>query len=148
MRFLDGVLIRRGLLVGPLRQITPDVIFEIKSPRGRRRFVLVFRSLYADELEIENSDPIEHSANFRQLYLKQGSAVVGSILEVASNYCFFTKTSVSYTLPNETLQQYLCPVEGHSGGLLIYEDGRGSFFAMPSTVPNSTLLVKDEKDIV
>lgn len=144
--FNDQILIRKGHLTGPLETIINDVIIEIKAPRGRRRFMLISRPIYGNVLDIENSDPIEHSTNFKQTYLKLGPTVVGSVLEVTSNWCNVTKLSVGYMPPQDELHEFTCPVEGQSGGLLIYEDGHGSFFAMPAESPNSTLLVKDEKD--
>ncbi len=108
--------------------------------------MLLFKPVYGNKLKLEQVGALEHSINFRQSYLVLGNTVVGSVLDVSANWCKVNTLSVGYMPPQDKLYDFECPVEGQSGGMLIYRDGHGSFFAMISNLPNSRLLIKDEKD--
>lgn len=142
------LIVRRGQLVGPISDLSLNVIAEIKAPRGRRRFIVLYKKVYGNKLDIENVGATDHGNNFKQSYLTLGTTVVGSMLDVSSKWCTVTSLSVSYMPPQDTLHEFECPVEGVSGGLLIYRDGRGSFSAVLGNLPDSPLLIRDEKDLL
>ena len=139
--------IKKNVLIGDVTQLIHDVLYEIPgAPRGRRRFCLIYKAVYGEELLIDSVAPIEHSYHFKQSYLRLADTVVGSILEISAKWCTFNGVSVSYMPPLEKLFNFTCPIEGPSGGLLVYRDQHGSFFAMPYKTPNSQLLVTDKGD--
>lgn len=139
--------IKKNVLTGDISSLLHDVLYEIDdAPRGRRRFILIYKAVYDNELLIDSVAPIEHSYHFRQSYLRLADTVVGSMLEVSAKWCTFNGVSVGYMPPLEKLFNFTCPIEGHSGGLLVYRDEHGSFFAMPHKTPNSPLLVTDRGD--
>lgn len=144
----EELVVRRGQLLGPISKVSLNVLTEIKAPKGRRRFILFYKEIYGDKLDIESAGATDHGINFKQSYLTLGTTVVGSMLDVSNKWCTVTPLSVSYMPPQETLYDFECPVEGVSGGLLIYRDGHGSFSAVLGNLPDSPLLIRDEKDIL
>lgn len=138
--------VKRGLLIGNLPELLRDSLYEIQAPRGRRMFVIVNQTVYGDSLEVDSADPINHSRNFSQSYLRLADTVVGSLLDISSRWCCFNNTSVGYMPPQEKITTFVCPTEAHSGGLLVYNDGHGSFFAIPAKIASSPLLVTDRGD--
>jgi len=139
--------VKKKFLVGDIQNLVQDVLYEIDdAPRGRRRFILLYKTVYGDQLLIDNALPIDHGYHFRQAYLRLSDTVVGSLLEVSAKWCTFNNVSVGYMPPLDKGFIFTCPMESHSGGLLIYRDDHGSFFAMPSKTPESALLVTDRGD--
>lgn len=143
---LHNFEVKRGVLIGPLTDLMHDVMYEIPSPKGRRRFILICKTVYNTELLIDTVSPIDHSHNFRQSYLRLADTVVGSMLDVSSRWCTYNNLCVGYMPPLDALYQFTCPTESPSGGLLVYQDAYGSFFAKPAESPTSALLVTDRGD--
>lgn len=142
-----NLTVKKNVLVGDVSQLIHDVLYEIpNAPRGRRRFCLIYKAVYGDSLDIDSVAPIEHSYHFRQSYLRLADTIVGSLIEVSAKWCTFSGVSVSYMPPVEKNFNFTCPIEGPSGGLLVYHDGHGAFFAMPHKTPNTPLLVTDKGD--
>ncbi len=137
--------VRRGLLVGNLPELMQDSLYEINAPRGRRMFVILNAPVYGESLEVDSADPINHSRNFSQSYLRLADNVVGSLLDISARWCCFSSTSVGFMPPQDKVTTFVCPTESHSGGLLVYNDGHGSFFAIPAKIANSPLLVSDDR---
>ena len=142
-----NIVIRRNKLTGDFLSLPYDTLIEVKAPTGKRRFILIDKAVYGDILDIETAPPTEYSATFRQYYLRLGGVVVGSMLEVAKKWCMTSSYTVGYMPPQDEVYTFSCPVEGQSGGLLVYEDGHGSFFASPASTPNSNLVIRDEKEV-
>ncbi|MEG0375907.1 MAG: hypothetical protein RR672_09745 [Raoultibacter sp.] len=139
--------VKKNVLCGDVTSLIHDVLYEIKdAPRGRRRFCLIYKAVYGNELVIDSVAPIEHSYHFKQSYLRLADTVVGSMLEISAKWCTFNAVSVAYMPPLEKLFNFTCPIEGPSGGLLVYRDDHGRFFAMPHKTPESPLLVTDKGD--
>lgn len=141
------LVVKKNVLIGDVSSLIHDVLYEIpNAPRGRRRFCLIYKAVYGDTLDIDSVAPIEHSYHFKQSYLRLADTVVGSLLEVSAKWCTFNAVTVGYMPPLEKLYNFTCPIEGPSGGLLIYRDEHGSFFAMPNKTPESPILVTDKGD--
>lgn len=138
--------VKRGLLFGNLPELMQDSLYEIHAPRGRRIFIIVNQPVYGESLIVDSADPINHSRNFSQSYLRLADTVVGSLLDITPRWCCFNNTSVGYMPPQEKITTFVCPTETHSGGLLVYNDGHGSFFAIPAKISNSPLLISDRGD--
>lgn len=139
--------IKKNVLIGDVSSIIHDVLYEIpNAPNGRRRFCLIYKPVYGTELLIDSVAPIEHSYHFRQSYLRLADTVVGSMIEVSAKWCTFNKVTVGYMPPLGRGFNFTCPTEGPSGGLLVYRDDHGSFFAMPHKTPESPLMVTDKGD--
>lgn len=143
---IADIQVKRGLLEGDLPGLIQDVLYEIKAPRGRRLFVLFNKPVYDTQIQIVNAQPINHSRNFSQSYLKQSDTIVGSLLDISSRWCCFNSISVGFMPEQEKLTTFVCPTEAPSGGLLVYNDGHGSFYAIPSNQPKNDLLISDRGD--
>lgn len=130
-----SLVIREGVLV----ELAPQI-------QGRRLFITVMqKSIPLHLCYVRKETPIHHGNCFKQYYLYLGESLVGSILDVADTYCKFNNYSVTYVLPGD-LRDFSCPTECQSGGLLIYQDGHGSFAALPAKEVESSLLVTDRSD--
>ncbi|ARW58810.1 hypothetical protein HOS33_gp170 [Erwinia phage vB_EamM_Y3] len=141
---MNDLKVKKNVLVGDVSSLIHDVLYEINdAPRGRRRFIIVYKAVYGNELIIDSVAPIEHSYHFKQSYLRLADTVVGSMLEVSAKWCTFNDVSVGYMPPLEKLFNFTCPTESHSGGILVYRDDHGSFFALPNKTLSSPLLVTD-----
>ncbi|WOL24409.1 hypothetical protein fHeYen902_063c [Yersinia phage fHe-Yen9-02] len=138
--------VKRGMLQGSLTSLMLDILYEIEAPKGRRRFIILSKSVYSAEVIVDSVSPIEHSHNFRQSYLRLAETVVGSMLDVSSRWCKYNGLCVAYMPPQDMLHEFTCPTEQPSGGLLVYQDNHGAFFAKPAKHAQSALLVTDRGD--
>lgn len=109
-------------------------------------FIIINQTVYGDQLIVDSADPINHSRNFSQSYLRLAETVVGSLLDISARWCCFNNSSVGFMPPQEKNTTFVCPTEAHSGGLLVYNDGHGSFFAIPAKIASSPLLISDRGD--
>lgn len=131
----NGMVIQHGLIV----EIPP-------AAAGRRRFILLSKkSVPLDLVKVSKEDVMVQSNAFKHYYLKQGENVVGSMLDVSARFCTYNNHAVLYTKSGE-LKDFHCPTEYQSGGLLIYQDGHGSFAAIPAKEIENSLVVKDRVD--
>jgi len=141
---MSSISYRKGQIVGPISEVPRDILFEIESGRGIRRFIIITKPVYGTSIDCDSAAPLHHGSNFKQSYLRLSDTIVGSLLEVTSRWCKFNRLSVAYSPPNEVLHTFNCPTESQSGGLLVFHDNAGSFFAVPAKVPESSLLVTDK----
>ncbi|AQT28805.1 hypothetical protein YOLOSWAG_165 [Erwinia phage vB_EamM_Yoloswag] len=138
--------VKKGLLLGDLSNLMQDFLHEIEAPRGRRMFVLVNKPIYGHQLRVDTVAPISHSHHFNQSYLRLADNVVGSLLDISARWCKFSNLGVGYMPPQDKITTFVCPTEAQSGGLLVYNDGHGCFYATPAKVPSSPLLISDRGD--
>lgn len=135
----------RGQIIGPVSEVPRDILFEIEGSRGVRRFIIIIKPVYGTSIDCDSVAPLNHGNNFKQSYLRLSDTIVGSIIEVTARWCKFNRLSIAYTPPHEILHTFTCPTESQTGGLLVYHDNNGSFFAMPEKIPDSSLLVSDKE---
>lgn len=135
---------KKGQIFGPISEAPRDVFVEIEPNRGVRKFIILYKPVYGTSVIADSASPLQHGSNFKQSYLRLSDTIVGSLLEVTSRWCKFNDLSVAYMPPSEILHTFTCPTESQSGGILVFHDGNGSFFAMPAKVPDSSLLVMDK----
>lgn len=138
---------KSGKLVSNGMQVIAGQLLEIVSPAaGRRRFILISKkSVPLDIVEVSKEDVMVQSTAFKHFYLRQGESIVGSMLDVSARYCTYNNYAVTYMKAGE-LKDFHCPTEYQSGGLLIYQDGHGSFSAIPAKEIENSLIVKDRND--
>ena len=141
---MSSISFRRGQIVGPVSEVPRDILFEIEGSRGIRRFIIITKPVYGTSIDCDSAAPLQHGNNFKQSYLRLSGTIVGSLLEVTARWCKFNRLSVAFTPPNDVLHTFTCPTEAQSGGLLVFHDNSGSFFAVPAKVPESSLLVTDK----
>lgn len=137
----NGHLVSNGMVFnhGTFIEIPPASV-------GRRRFLLLSKkSVPLDLVTVSKEDVMVQSSTFKHYYLLMGEAIVGSMLDVSAKFCTFNNYAVLY-MKNGDLKDFHCPTEYQSGGLLIYQDGHGSFAAIPAKEIENSLVVKDRVD--
>lgn len=141
---MSEISFKKGQIVGPISDVPRDILFEIEPGRGVRRFIIIMKPVYGTTIDCDSAAPLQHGTNFKQSYLRLSDTIVGSMLEITARWCKFNRLSVAYAPPSEDIHTFTCPTESQSGGLLIFHDNNGGFFAVPAKVPESSLLVTDK----
>lgn len=145
---IENVSYNRGKIEGTLGNVPLNTLFEIPSKaKGRRRFFLLFKSVYETKLDVDEALPPSNT-NFQHCYVRQHGLVVGSYLDVVANYCVYNGLSVAYMLPaDRDTSDFVSPTEASSGGVLLFYAPEGSFMVIPATPTPSPLLVSDKGSI-
>ena len=133
------------LKLGP--EIHPGVFYAHAKKAGYTDYVILMRNPYnRDRLLVDYRVDLNDYVEFQHYYIVDvDESVVGSLLRVRDKNTTADSLTVSRVLLHEDPIAFKCTAECEAGGVLMFTDGAGSYFALSamSYLPSGKLCITD-----
>lgn len=117
---------------------------DIGDSHGCLHYVVFTKLAIAPDIIIVDDLPV-NTAEFKHLFIYEGSALIGSLIISRAKNTTITHNAVTY-IRDHSPRDFVCPTETDCSGIYLMTDAHGSFSAIISN-PNfiSDLVVQDKE---